>query len=453
MKMIKQFKQYITKNKLITPNDKILLTISGGADSIAMLNLFLQTKYKIAVAHCNFMLRGQNSNEDQTFVQEICSKTNTKFHTKKCNAKKYATENKISIEMAAREIRYKWFKELSEKYKYTKIATAHHKNDSAETIILNLTHKTGIKGLTGIPLKNNKIIRPILFATKNQIEKYCKKNNIKYRTDTTNFNSKFQRNKIRNQIIPKLIEINPATIENIIQSAKNLNQYQQLFEHNFEKFKQKCTKNKTFTTEIDKNKIQNFIPTELFLFKFIQKYGFNASQTQNIIQTIKNSGKQFFSEKYKLIIDREKIIISKKQTPQKQTLYYIHKNDKNIQINENQPDEISISIHENTIQKTKITKNKNIAYIDQNKITFPLKIRKWKNADHFFPIGLKYKKKLSNFFTDNKINIIEKENIWLLCNNNNEIIWIIGHRPDNRYKITKETKNTIIIKLQENKNT
>lgn len=441
--MLKSFQNFISEKKLANKNDKILLAVSGGADSVVMLNLFSLSNFRIAIAHCNFLLRGLNSDKDQKFVSDLAKKYKIQLFSKTCNAKLYAKKNKISIEMAARELRYNWFFELASKHKFTKIATAHHQNDSVETILLNLSKKTGIKGLTGIPAINNNIIRPLLFANKRQILNYCTTNNLKYRTDQSNFDNNYQRNKIRNNIIPEFEKISPSFVDNVAQTAKYLQQYVDFFKSKFKKFKNLCVYYNDFSIHINTKKIIEFEPLNLFMFEFLKEYGFNSSQVNNIISSLNSVGKQFYAEQNRIIINRNELIITNLQSENKKKNYFINYNDQNITINNKQVDALILKIKILNRNETEISKNKNIAMFDFDKLKFPLKIRKWKAGDFFIPLGMHNKKKLSNFFADNKFSLIDKENTWLLTSDD-EIVWIISHRIDNRYKITENTQKIIV---------
>lgn len=445
--MLNHFLNNIEKQKLINYNDKILLTVSGGADSVLMTHLFSLSKYNFAIAHCNFKLRGNDSEQDEIFVKKIAEKYNVKIHVKTCEAKEFGIENNISLEMAAREMRYKWFEELSLEYGYTKIATAHHLNDSVETILLNLIRKTGIRGLLGIPAINRKIIRPLLFATKNEILEYLEQNKLEYRTDKTNFETEFQRNKLRNLIIPEIEKINPAFSSNLIASSKNISQYYELFKEEMKKFENKCIQKDDFGYEIDLLELENFKPKELFLFEFLREFNFNSSQVKDILDFGEVlSGKKYFSDSFELVVNRKKIILSEiiEQTEEKHLIDL--EIGKKIKIHENKFDEIELFIELKTLKDFVLIKDKNIAYFDFEKIKFPIKIRKWQEGDYFFPFGMSGKKKISDYFNDNKFSSKEKSKTWLLETDGN-IIWIIKNRTDNRYKVEKETEKILVIRI------
>ena len=444
--MQKDFIKNIEEKNLTNKNEKILIAVSGGADSVVLLDLFVKSKFDVAIAHCNFKLRKNDSNLDENFVKNLSEKYNIPFFIKICDAKAFSEKNKISIEMAARKLRYDWFEQIAKKNFFDKIATAHHSGDSVETILMNLSRKTGIRGLIGIPEKNNRIIRPLLFASKSQIIEYCDKNKLEFRTDKTNFETIFQRNKIRHLIIPEFEKINPAFSLNVIQSAENLRLYKDFFDIHFKKFKNKCVIIQNNIVKIEIEKFKSFEPKKLFLYEFLRNYNFNDSQVEMIIDMLDNqSGKMFYTDEYRLVKERNYLIINKKNK-QENSEYFIKKNSEKISINVDLADELKLQCSFIEVENLKLTNNRNFAFFDADKLDFPLKIRKWQAGDFFRPYGMKgRKKKLSNFFKDNKLTQVEKENIWII-ESNGKIIWIVGFRTDDNFKITKQTTKIYILK-------
>jgi len=440
--VLNKLQKYISDYQLLEKDDKILLTISGGADSVVLFQLFIELKINFAMAHCNFKLRKNDSDEDEKFVKKLAEFYKIELFTKSFDTKNYATQNKLSIEMAARELRYSWFYELAENYKFTKIATAHHKDDNVETILLNLCRKTGLKGLTGIQNKNEKLIRPLLFATKKDIIDYCEKNKIEFRTDKSNFETDYQRNKIRHKIIPEFEKINPAFVNNVIETAENLKQIQIFFNYKLLEFEKECiTKNDKFIT-INIEKIKHFEPIELFLHEYLKNFGFNSATITNIIESFdKQTGKIFLSNEYKITKERKDLIITKLEKNEIQN-FTITQIDKKLLLNENEF--LNFSIKNNS---EKISTETNFAFLDFDKLVFPLTVRHWKTGDYFYPIGMKNKKKLSDFLKDQKLSNYEKTNIWIL-ESDNKIVWIINYRIDNRFKITDKTKTIQLIEYQ-----
>lgn len=429
----------------IDKNDKILVAVSGGEDSVVMLDMLAKANIQCVVAHCNFQLRGEDSNKDEIFVKNLAKKYGFKFFVVRFDTRKYAKKQKISIEMAARNLRYKWFEKIRTENNCKYIATAHHQNDSVETVLLNLTRGTGLRGLTGIPLKNRHIVRPILHLTKNQISEYVQKNNLQFRTDKTNFENKHNRNKIRNQIIPLFETINPAFAKNISENIERFSEIEQIFMQKIEQERKNCISIKNDFTEIDIEKLKNLSPLHTYLYEFLQPYNFSNKITDDIILSLNaESGKTFFSETHRLIKDRNKLIISNliKKKSGSITLSNVFGN---VSICKKLPDGTKILFE--MFDKTKdfrIEKSPKIAYFDFEKLSFPLELRKWQAGDYFFPFGMKGKKKISDFFVDKKMSLLEKENAWLLSSNG-KIIWVVGMRTDGRFAISLETKKVLKI--------
>jgi len=436
--MLKKFKDFIFQESLFENDDKILLTVSGGPDSVVLCELFYRAKYNFGIAHCNFHLRGKESDEDEIFVRDLSKKYKVQFYVKHFNTKKYAKDNHISIEMAARDLRYNWFFELLKKEKYKYIATGHHLDDQIETFFINIIRGTGIAGLHGIISKQNNIIRPLLFAYRNDIEAFLKKNNIPFRTDSTNNSVKFMRNKFRNLILPQLYQINKNYKKTIINDIKRLKDAEFIYKTKINEVKKNILIKEGKNILIPIEKLKELNPLRTYLFEFLSSYNFNFSTVEDIISRLDDiSGKQFFSSSHRLIKDREYLIISEldKKSEANAIEFFINENDLFI----NTP--VSLKFKKLIYNKDFIiSKDKFIACFDKDKLKFPLQIRKWKKGDYFYPFGMNKKKKLSDFFIDEKFSLLEKEKIWLLCSDN-DIVWIIGKRIDNRFRIRNNTKN------------
>lgn len=427
--MLQKVKEFIRQNNLIKNNDKVIIALSGGADSIALLDILYRLKYNCLAAHCNFHLRGEESNRDAEFVKQFCANYNVPLSIIDFNTEEYARTNSISIEMAARELRYNWFEQIRKQYKADFIAVAHHQDDSVETILLNLIRGTGIRGLTGIPVRNNFVIRPLLGVTRKDIIEYINGRKLSYVEDCTNKEDIYVRNKIRLNILPLLETINPSAKSSIIRTAEHLSQVENIYSCYVNEIRSKVLNN----NEIDIQKLLNCAEPQAILFELLYSYGFNSATIEQIFKSLSaQSGKVFYSEKYKVIKDRYTLILAPKENLQ-DAVYTINKSDYEI----NKPIQLRIKYIDNEIFKLK--KDSNILYLDADKITFPIILRKWKVGDWFIPFGMKGHKKVSDYFSDNKFSLIDKENTWLLCNDT-DIIWIVGHRSDNRYRINQNTK-------------
>ncbi len=437
---LKLTEEFLNNNNIITRNSSFLLTVSGGIDSTVMLDVFFKLKINFAIAHCNFKLRGKESDKDQKFVKELAIKYKANFYTIDFETEKYAKDKGISTQMAARDLRYFWFEKIRSENNFDFIAVAHNKNDVAETILLNLVRGTGLKGLTGISPKNNNVIRPLLFASRDDIQNYQIQNNLKFREDSSNKKIKYKRNKIRHKVIPVLLEINPMFFDTMLQNAKRFTETYNIFNKAVIDKKSKIIVTNNNQTLININALKKESSPKTFLFEYLKPYNFTDSQLDNILSAINSeSGKIFLSNTHKIVKDRDFFIISNIENTTDKS-YFICKTDKNI------TEPINISIEIIDINKNfKLSRKNNIADFDFDILNFPLKLRKWRKGDFFMPLGMKRAKKLSDFFIDEKIPVSEKENIWIL-ESKGEIVWIVGKRIDDRFKISKDTKKVLRLK-------
>lgn len=438
--MINDIKENIYKNNLFTKKSKILLAVSGGADSICLFFALKDLGYDIQIAHCNFNLRDIESDQDEQFVKEIANKYSIRYFVKSFDTLKFAEQNKLSIQMAARQLRYDWFEELLVENNFSCIATGHHKDDSIETFLINFIRGSGISGLCGIQMKNNNIVRPLLSLTRNQIEEFLTKKNIKYRNDSSNSDIKYLRNNIRHQLIPLLKEINPKIQETISNEIEMLNGINNIFKEKVDDIRKSIIIKREDLFIIKITDLLNIRNLEFILYDLLRPFG--SFQVKNIINSLRlQSGKQFFSNTHCILIDRENVIISLKKTT----------NNKEIKIFRTDH-EISIPLCMKLSETSdlSIINNPLFAKFDLNKLTFPLILRKWKNGDKFIPLGMNNFKKVSDFFVDEKYTLNEKKEQWILCSEE-DIIWIIGKRIDDRYKIASNTKKTYIAQLLKNK--
>ena len=433
--MIKTIQQYIINKKLFSKENNLLLAISGGADSVCLFFALKELGYNVELAHCNFKLRGKESDEDEYFVRELANKYGVKYHVNSFETQKYASEQKISIQMAARDLRYKWFDELLAVNNLDFVITAHHKDDNVETFFINLIRGTGVNGLCGIKAKNKKIIRPLLEISRQEIESYLTKNKIKYRNDSSNSEVKYLRNKIRHQLMPLLKEMNPNIEQIITNEIFVLDGVSKVFQEQMTAIKERLLVQKEGIYKLNISELIELQHLEVILFEILKPFGF--SEVDQIIKAINSqSGKQFFSDTYQLIIDREQIIISALEN---------HQEDIEIR-------EIEIEIKNPLTMKFagsldfSLNKNPNVAKLDFDKLSFPLKLRKWQNGDKFRPLGMRNFKKVSDFFIDEKYSILAKQKQWLLCSED-DIVWIVGNRIDDRYKIETHTKKVYIAEL------
>ncbi len=441
--MLRPFKLYIAQQKLFSRKDKILLAVSGGIDSIVMCELFYQAKLNFGIAHCNFCLRGDESEGDELFVKELAAKYNVPFHYVKFNTNETAHQEGISIQMAARQLRYDWFEALLKEHQYLYIATAHHQNDQTETFFINLLRGTGIAGLHGILPKQHNIIRPLLFAGRDEIVNYATANKLTYREDSSNASNKYQRNLLRNQIMPLFREMKPDFDSTMSENIVRIAEAEIIFNEMIDQKRKMAVKEENDVTLISIAVLKEFNAVGTYLHHFLLPFNFNSDIIPDIVKSLDDiPGKLFYSPTHRLVRDREYLIISKITEAETDCpLVYIKENTAQICL--------PLVMNFNTISDARVFKiiaDNKVAYLDYDQLKFPLIIRKWTVGDHFYPFGMENKKKLSDFFINQKLSLNQKENTWLLCSGN-DIVWIIGIRIDNRFRITTKTKTIYKIEL------
>lgn len=419
--------QYIDNEKLISFRDKVLVALSGGADSVALLRLLLSFGYTCEVAHCNFHLRGEESDRDEAFVRELCRKLNTKLHITHFSTTAYASEKRISIEMAARELRYEWFARVKEESGAAVVAVAHHKDDSVETLLLNLIRGTGINGLLGIRPRNGDVIRPLLCVNRGEIIDYLRRIGQDYVTDSTNLQDEYTRNKIRLNLLPLMQEINPSVKESLIDTSNYLNDAARIYAKGIEEGKARVLTEKGICISA----LLNEPAPSALLFEIIHPLGFNSAQGKDILTSLTGQpGKQFASKGWRLIKDREWLLIEKERTTDESTPPF--------------------RLEKESLDYTPdfvILRDKETACFDADKLNEELTIRRWQAGDVFVPFGMKGKKLVSDYLTDRKFSISRKEQQWVLCCGE-RIAWLIGERTDNRFRLDVESRKAWIVKMK-----
>ena len=441
--MLRKFFEYINEKHLFEPHQKVLLAVSGGIDSMVLLHLFEKSEFDYGVVHCNFQLRESDSNKDEEFVRKQVLMHGVPFFSTRFDTEDYARVNGISIEMAARELRYSYFEKIRTENHFDFIATAHHQDDLLETFFLNLSRKTGIRGLTGIKEKTGNIIRPLLFASRKEIEDIARTNFIGFREDHTNSEVVYQRNFIRHRILPVFSELNPAFKNNLSETIGNLREVEDVFSFFMQKEKNKVVSVAGDEVSVSIENLLRFAFPKGLLFEILTPYNFNADVIDQVFKSLENlPGKQFFSKTHRLVKDRVHLFIT--PLPESEDrIFYIEKDDMELFA------PFDLAIEKVQGNHFEIVKSSKIACLDMDKLEFPLLIRKWQHGDYFQPLGMKGFKKLSDFLIDEKIPVHEKENIWLLCSGQ-KIVWVIGRRIDNRFKITRETRQVFKIEIKEN---
>ncbi|MBL4888112.1 MAG: tRNA lysidine(34) synthetase TilS [Flavobacteriaceae bacterium] len=432
--MLSQFKDHINTHFRFLEEKKLLLACSGGVDSVILTHLCHQYGLNISLAHCNFSLRDAESDADQEFVVDLAKSLKVKLFLKQFDTKAFSEAEKISTQMAARELRYSWFNELCNEHDFQFVLTAHHLDDNLETFLINLSRGTGLKGLIGIPEVNVNIVRPLLPFSKSDILNYARNNALTWRDDSSNKSDAYLRNKMRLKVIPSLKETNPVLLQNFSKTQDHLNSSQNLIDDYMAIISSQVQKQEGDTLILDCKKLLELPNTQDVLYQLLHAYGF--TQWQDIYQLLSSqSGKQVFSENYCLLKNRENLILTKHFKNLEKESYEILQN-------------ISIITDPITLHLTKINEIKkptdNTVYLDIEKLNFPLSLRKWKKGDLIYPTGMQGKKKLSKFFKDQKLSLIEKEKTWLLCSNEN-IVWIVGQRLDRRFAASDTTVNKLKI--------
>jgi len=441
--VLQSFKEHIDKKFPFLKESSILTTISGGLDSVVLTHFCHKMGLKISLAHCNFNLRGVESDEDESFITKLADDLDLKVFIEHFETEDFAKEHQMSIQMAARELRYEWFYNLAETLSFDYILTAHHADDNLETVLINLTRGTGISGLTGIPEIHDKIIRPLLPFSRQELEKYALQNQIKWREDSSNASEKYLRNKIRHQVIPILKEINPYLLDSFKNTVDNLNDTVDIVDESLNAVAKRAI------VELDaqhiKFKISEFKKVnnpKAYLYEMFKEYGFTQwSDIVNLLDA--QSGKQAFSETHRLIKDRSHLILSEIKSQVQNEIVL----DKEEALNN------KIVFPNGILEVTQVNEagesDKSTIYIDKEKLSFPFTIRKWEDGDFFYPLGMKGKKKLGKYFKDEKLNLLEKENVWLLCSQEN-IVWVLGMRADERFKVSENTQRILKIDLNSN---
>ncbi|NND63095.1 MAG: tRNA lysidine(34) synthetase TilS [Flavobacteriaceae bacterium] len=432
--MTEKFQDHLETKFSFLKGKRLLVACSGGLDSVVLSHLLYQANYEIGLAHCNFKLRNEESDEDEAFVKEFSKQMEVPFYAETFNTVKFAEETGVSIQMAARELRYIWFEEIRTDFKYDYILTAHHADDSLETLLINLSRGTGLRGLTGIPEVNNEIVRPLLKFSREEILNYAKAQNLFWREDSSNSKSDYFRNDLRHNVIPLLKQMTPSLLLNVLKTQSHLQDTKLLLDDYMMLVYKLAVTESEDGFAIDIEKLMELPNTNALLFEILRPFHFTAWEDISGLLTAQ-SGKQIYSQTHRLLKDREKLILTEISKNGDENSYWIDKDTSEIVH--------PILLNLESADHFEIT-NANTVFIDQKTIKFPLELRKWKEGDSFIPLGMKGKKKLSKFFKDEKLSLVAKESIWVLCSDQN-IVWVVGQRPDERYKVTKDS--TEILKI------
>lgn len=437
MELLQRYREFVRQESLFTVKDKLLLAVSGGVDSVVLCHLSKEAGYDFSLAHCNFQLRGADSDRDERFVQKLAKKYGVEFFVKKFDTQTIAREQKKSIEETARDLRYEWFYSFVNTKTHGYILTAHHADDNIETVLMNFFRGTGIKGLRGILPKQNKIIRPLLFARRKELEEYLNENKLDFVQDQTNKESEFTRNYFRNQFIPLVKKHFPEAEENILSNIDRFKDAELLYRQAIDLHKKKLLELKGNEVHIPLLKLKKSTPLNTIVYEIIREYGFSSQQVQEVIGLLgSESGKYITSAMHRIVKNRNWLIIAPLETREAETII-IDEPVGNLQF-------ATGNLHFETTSNLQLPTSNNIACLEAKQIQFPLILRRWKQGDYFYPLGMKKKKKLARFFIDSKLSKTEKEKVWVL-EMDKKILWVIGHRIDERFKVTASTQKVLHI--------
>ncbi len=423
---------------------RLLVAVSGGPDSIVLLDALCRERFSVVIAHCNFHLRGEASNEDALFVQQLANKYQVPYCQVDFDTEKVAEERKISIEMAARDLRYEWFELMADEHDCDLIAVAHNADDVVETFFLNLTRGSGLQGLSGMAELRGRVVRPLLQVSRKQIMEYIAENELDYRIDATNLETVYTRNKIRHNVVPQLTEINPSFLDTMANNMRFIASAQSIVEsYAAEAYKRVVTEDGE-RIRFDLKALRECEGVDTLLFMWLSKYGFGSDVVVQLYRSLNDiAGKQFYSQTHRAVIGRESLELGvrSEELGVRNEEWEIENGELRVENGE-----LKIEISEVDIEGFEVVKSGNVACLDADKLQYPLVFRRWKKGDWFIPFGMKGRKKLSDFFADKKMNLIDKEQVWLLTLGD-DIVWVVGHRVDARYAVTDTTKRVKIFKV------
>ncbi len=435
---VDRFTAYVQQNGLFTAETPVIAAVSGGMDSVLLAHLLKAAGHTFGIAHCNFRLRGAEADAEQQFCHLLARQLEVPFYTTNFDTAAYAAEHRISIQMAARELRYQWFEEIRIGHGYEAVALAHHQNDTIETILLNLTRGTGIAGLHGILPRNGHLVRPLLFINREEIAATIAQEQLAYMEDSSNASTKYARNKLRHEVIPKLKELNPNLESTFERNLTHFRELEQLLAKQVALAKQRIWHQQGNEVRLLISDIKALQPQRLLMCGLLKDHGFNDTTVDDLLASLdKHSGRSFASSTHRLVLDRDQVIITPLEKDEPHTVL-INEGDTLLNWSDHQ-----LSI-EQVEANTPIIPDRDLAYVDADLLVYPLTIRSWQQGDTIVPLGMTGTKKLSDLFIDLKIPLHQKTRIPILVNGNQEVIWVAGHRMSDRYKLTGRTKKVVI---------
>lgn len=433
---------YIAQQGILRQGDKVLLAVSGGLDSVVMTHLLHSLGYASAIAHCNFKLRGADADGDEAFVQQLAKQLDLPFYSTHFDTKGYAKQHGLSIQMAARELRYEWLEGIRKHTGCFYLATAHHKNDQAETVLLNLVKGTGIRGLHGMLPKQGHLIRPLLDFSRKELEAYAEANNLTWRTDASNADTHYQRNMLRHEVLPLLEQLNPSVVNTLAQEAGYFKDAATIYEQGIKYYLKKLVERRPEGFFVPIKKLKLYPAQATLLYEWLSPVGFNETQVQDILAALDSTEvKQFYATDYRLIKDRQFLVLTAKADETEHRVV-IEKFSKRVKV-----PGLELKFHVQTASNYHIPTQPNVAAIDADKLELPLVLRRWQRGDYLYPIGPKRKKKkLSNLLGELKLTQLQKENTWVLCSGE-YIVWVVGYRLDDRFKVGVGTKRVVEVEV------
>lgn len=444
--LLPEFIAFLQQQCRVQPTDRLLVAVSGGIDSMVLLDLCQRANQPIAIAHCNFALRGEASFSDEAFVTSYANHRQLPVFSTTFDTLAIAAESHQSLQMVARQLRYQWLHKIRRDYNFAAIATAHHQNDVMETVLYNLTKGTGIAGIHGIAPRRNSVVRPLLFADKKAITQYAELRQIAYREDISNSETKYTRNKIRHLVVPVLERINPSVVQTFARNARRFAETEAVFQTGIEYYRKKLFDSSRHRNDIliSIGKLKKITPLSTVLYELLKPYHFNATQVDQIIAALDGTaGKIFISSTHQLIKDRRHLILSELQSLEADH-FIIQSADTSLR----QP-HAYFSLFTLSASQWQIQKNAHTLQTDADKLQFPLLLRRWQKGDYFYPFGMGMKKKkLSRYFIDQKMSLADKQNAWVLLDHSGRMVWLVGHRADERFAVTPTTQHVWVMQPQ-----
>lgn len=447
MSLVESFKEYVASNGLLAHGDRVLLAVSGGVDSMVLMRLMSDAGYRFAVAHCNFQLRGAESDGDELLVEQEAARYGVAYHSTRFDTEGVMAETGESMEMAARRLRYAWFEELCERHDYDVVAVAHHLDDSIETHFINMLRGTGLRGLTGIAVHNRRVVRPLMFATREAILEFANVNNVPFREDSSNASTKYLRNRIRHEIVPKLREINPQFASIMRRNMSRLDEAQCFIDASIALIKERVLSVEGGAHVLRVDRIVATMPRNFVIYEILNsEFGFNASVVDDICRAIDRgtSGRRFHSHDMQAVVDRDRIIVVRRGVRTEGCVCTVEQGVESLCFN----DTLFRFEYLDIDDVGTLNQGANVALVDADRLTFPLCVRVWQSGDAFVPFGMRNHKKVSNFLVDNKVLIVDKERQLLLLSGD-DVVWLVGRRIDHRFSITNQTKRVLRVSAEQ----